>query len=997
MSLSFLSGTSPTIAQAAGWTMLHLLWVGAAIGGGAAILRRGLRSARPEARYRAALASLGSLAIAPAVLFASLYEPAATDSARPAPVASAPVTPLPRLSEDGERPALRVANPGFPALPGARRSWTEVVVPYLPWAWMAGSLATLSLLAAGLIGVEGLRRSSRPVPPGEVAALGRRLASSLGLAHEVAIAVCDRLASPVLIGVVRPMILLPPAALGGWSLAQVEMALLHELAHLRRRDNLVNLLQRLVESLLFFHPATWWLSGWVRLEREMCCDRLVVDRLPEPRLYAEMLVGLARPGRASYRAASAMADGATLTRIRRILDLEERSMKWTLPEGIGMGMAALVVAAMTMAAQAGPPKEARKAIDAQREMLRKVIARVERSPAPDRNGDSKTDTLVAMARAQLKIGARDEGLATLKTAFAAGDLAPQDNPGVVMERLSTLYLIAREQREAGDAEAARASLDRVTVIVEAIGKTPSDASKIAPIEEDKAGTMRVDQFGLGMVRAEGLAGIAEERLNLGDRAEALRLARLAIEAIAPEPAGLRGLIYCYLAGTLHQAGDPAGARDLIARARGLVDQAASTEEKEAIQSDIPRGLARIGDLDGALAAVANVGPKRQPRALDQLLETMTEPAPGSGAWYDGGGIKITIGADSFAVTDLAAARRDLSKIAAFVRGLDDLRLQARTLSKIAHLQAKAGDFAGATRTAEATPALKRSNFPGQADGFYDSVRPATFALVAREQAENGDRAGAESLFRVALAETQAITDEGEKVIASLVIARERARIGDRPAALQLLAEITPTAKDFAEPRRSRSLAMIVEYQIAAGDLAAATVTTEAIASFPKASKLRALQRIALAHRKLGDEAAARTIARQELGLLKAKAPEVAKPKPYRGPTTISADTFLDPDMEALSFFNDMHTKGQEAAIRAELDGVEAALQVIRAMPADHPEAVHQGVFTPRKSAYGSLVAMLAYRGDLAAAETVVDSIESPETRLWALTQIAQAIGNADRE
>ena len=67
------------------------------------------------------------------------------------------------------------------------------------------------------------------------------------------------------------------------------MVLLHELAHLRRWNNLVNLLRRFVESLLFFHPVVWWLSGWVRLERALCCNRLVVERLGQPEAYAEML------------------------------------------------------------------------------------------------------------------------------------------------------------------------------------------------------------------------------------------------------------------------------------------------------------------------------------------------------------------------------------------------------------------------------------------------------------------------------------------------------------------------------------------------------------------------------------------------------------------------------------------------------------------------------------------------------------------------------------
>ena len=173
----------------------------------------------------------------------------------------------------------------------------EPLVGYLPGLWLSGSLMTLALLATGLIGVEGLRRSSRPLEAGAIAGRCRALADRLGIARRVGVAICDRIAAPILIGVLRPMILLPPAALGGWSIEQVEMALLHELAHIRRHDNLVTLLQRLAESLLFFHPVTWWLSAWVSLERELCCDRLVVEHTGRPHDYARMLAALAGAGR----------------------------------------------------------------------------------------------------------------------------------------------------------------------------------------------------------------------------------------------------------------------------------------------------------------------------------------------------------------------------------------------------------------------------------------------------------------------------------------------------------------------------------------------------------------------------------------------------------------------------------------------------------------------------------------------------------------------------
>ena len=291
---------------AAGWTMLHLVWIGAAGGLGAAVLRRLLRPARPELRHGAAVACLVAFTIAPGVLFACLYRP--DPAAGPAPIPARRVATLAGSATDqAAPPALELRRPELepptvtPASPIASR--LEPLVGYLPGIWLSGSLATLALIATGLIGVEGLRRSSRRLESEAIARRCRVLAASLGVARRVGVAICDRIAAPVLVGIVRPMILLPPAALGCWSVEQLEMALLHELAHIRRHDNLITLLQRLAESLLFFHPLTWWLSAWVSLERELCCDRLVVEHTGRPQAYARMLAALAGagPGRVRWR------------------------------------------------------------------------------------------------------------------------------------------------------------------------------------------------------------------------------------------------------------------------------------------------------------------------------------------------------------------------------------------------------------------------------------------------------------------------------------------------------------------------------------------------------------------------------------------------------------------------------------------------------------------------------------------------------------------------
>ena len=132
------------------------------------------------------------------------------------------------------------------------------------------------------------------------------------------------------------------------------------------------------------------------------------------------------------------------------------------------------------------------------------------------------------------------------------------------------------------------------------------------------------------------------------------------------------------------------------------------------------------------------------------------------------------------------------------------------------MQAKAGDFARARKSAEAIPAVHREDFPGPSDGFYDAIRPVAFARIARERAEAGDRSNVEAEFREALDAARAIRDVGDKSVALMVIGRERARLGEEAAALAVLGEVEPLVLTLPEPRRSRSLAMIVAARINAG-------------------------------------------------------------------------------------------------------------------------------------------------------------------------------------
>lgn len=129
------------------------------------------------------------------------------------------------------------------------------------------------------------------------------------------------LASPVTVGFWRPVILLPAALLSGMPVALLEALLAHELAHVRRWDYLVNLLQSVAEALLFFHPVVWWLSARMRAEREQVADALAAQALQDPQQLATALHALSLHAAAPQHAGLLMSarGGALLTRIERLM------------------------------------------------------------------------------------------------------------------------------------------------------------------------------------------------------------------------------------------------------------------------------------------------------------------------------------------------------------------------------------------------------------------------------------------------------------------------------------------------------------------------------------------------------------------------------------------------------------------------------------------------------------------------------------------------------
>ncbi len=286
-----------TAAEALAWALVHFLWQGAALAALCWLALRLLRSA--EARYVSACAVLCLMAAAPAVTMLALLDTA--------PAASSIAAPM---------PGWRGTLPGELDI-----SWTALLMTWLPAAWATGAALLLARSAiAWWLARERTLAQLRPAATTlrhTVDDLGRRMhVGRLVEVFESATA-----STPQVFGWLRPILLLPAAAIAGLTPQQIEAVIAHELAHVRRHDYLVNLLQTVVESLLYYHPAVWWVSSRIRTEREFCCDEAAVALCGDRVLYSRALLQLEES-----RVEFAMAAGNGLKdRIGRILGMKERN------------------------------------------------------------------------------------------------------------------------------------------------------------------------------------------------------------------------------------------------------------------------------------------------------------------------------------------------------------------------------------------------------------------------------------------------------------------------------------------------------------------------------------------------------------------------------------------------------------------------------------------------------------------------------------------------
>jgi TonB family protein len=286
-----------------GWTLLHFLWQGAVVGVLFGVSLAAAGNASAQTRYRLAFFFLLLLASLPAATFFWLS---------PSYVAGAGTAEI--IAESAPLLTVSIAAPVL--------DWQTFVHPWLPWAVLVWAVGVTLMTGRLLLEWRNVRLLTRlevsPLTPAWQQRV-QRLIGSLGVRTAVRAVQSARVHVPMVVGWLRPVILVPVSAMSGLTTWQLELILMHELAHVRRYDHLVNLLQVVIETLLFYHPVVRWVSRVMREEREHCCDDLVVARSGDALAYARALTELAGVQSLSLQTSVASDGGQLLARIRRLV------------------------------------------------------------------------------------------------------------------------------------------------------------------------------------------------------------------------------------------------------------------------------------------------------------------------------------------------------------------------------------------------------------------------------------------------------------------------------------------------------------------------------------------------------------------------------------------------------------------------------------------------------------------------------------------------------
>jgi beta-lactamase regulating signal transducer with metallopeptidase domain len=342
---------SPPIVQKLGWTLLHFVWQGAVVAFLLAVLLRILRKCTASLRYIVACLALVVIVLMPMITFKLVPAPDPAPAVESMPI-PARLSAAPQELYTTDLPLGRAAEYMQMSAP---TSWKqravelfEPALPYVVLGWLIGVVVLAVWHLGGWAQLQRLKRRIINEVDGSLTGRVNELADSLGVKRAVRLLESAFVQVPTVVGWLRPVILLPASALTGLTAQQLEALLAHELAHIKRLDYLLNMLQTIVEIVGFYHPAVWWVSNRIRDERENCCDDLAVNTCGDTRQYVKALAQMEKIRSGDVELAIAASGGNLYRRVSRLLGKEV--VRKNRPSWVPAALAAILLIALAIPA-----------------------------------------------------------------------------------------------------------------------------------------------------------------------------------------------------------------------------------------------------------------------------------------------------------------------------------------------------------------------------------------------------------------------------------------------------------------------------------------------------------------------------------------------------------------------------------------------------------------------------------------------------------------------
>jgi len=408
----------PSFVLTLGWALIHFVWQGTLVGLATAIALMALRNARPQARYAVCCIALALCLALPIIgVWRGLH-----------------VDALDSMSPTTHFVQVAARSDQLPAASSA--TWQSLMQGQLPWIvalWSLGAGLLAVRMALGMMWIGRIGRSRSGATHQRWQTRVDRIAEAFGIQRSVSLRVVDDLCTPVAAGWWRPMVLVPAALIANMPFELLEALLAHELAHIKRHDYLVNLIQSAIEALLFYHPVVWWLSKQIRLEREQIADDLAAQALGEPRRLALALQQLdlfqlntSQLGHLSSASqlVPAANGGHLMSRIQRLIRPNQHALSWKM----ALPIIGLTAVCLTVYAHDSAPVPAPVAVATQ-------VAAAAPTVAATAAASAAPAVASVMAKSATSAAAAAPAIASMMATAATSATAPATTTKVTSMRL----------------------------------------------------------------------------------------------------------------------------------------------------------------------------------------------------------------------------------------------------------------------------------------------------------------------------------------------------------------------------------------------------------------------------------------------------------------------------------------------------------------------------------------------------------------------------------